>query len=121
VEQFRAEATPAAVAYDSAARVAQLRRIVTTKGKKTVEVIYLIISDRDADPAALAAWVRSHWEIENRLHWVRDVTYQEDRSLVRTGNAPRDGVAAQPGHQLAAPGRRLATVTGWSGRRPGRS
>ena len=42
-----------------------------------------------ADPAALAAWVRSHWEIENRLHWVRDVTYQEDKSLVRTGNAPR--------------------------------
>ena len=32
---------------------------------------------------------RSHWEIENRLHWVRDVTYQEDKSLVRTGNAPR--------------------------------
>jgi hypothetical protein len=27
--------------------------------------------------------------MENRLHWVRDVTYQEDKSLVRTGNAPR--------------------------------
>ena len=40
-------------------------------------------------PATLAAWVRGHWEIENRLHWVRDVTYQEDKSLVRTGNAPR--------------------------------
>ena len=42
-----------------------------------------------AGPATLAAWVRGHWEIENRLHWVRDVTYQEDKSLVRTGNAPR--------------------------------
>ena len=41
------------------------------------------------DPATLAAWVRSHWKIENRLHWVRDVTYLEDKSLVRTGNAPR--------------------------------
>jgi predicted transposase YbfD/YdcC len=61
----------------------------TKKGKKTVEVVYLITSDRDADPATLAAWVRGHWEIENRLHWVRDVTYQEDKSLVRTGNAPR--------------------------------
>ena len=40
-------------------------------------------------PATLAAWNRSHWEIENKLHWVRDVTYQEDKSLVRTGNAPR--------------------------------
>jgi hypothetical protein len=63
-------------------------------------------SDRDADPATLAAWVRGHWEIENRLHWVRDVTYQEDKSLVRTGNAPPcDGLAAQPGHQSAALGR----------------
>jgi len=46
-------------------------------------------SDRGAGPATLAAWVRGHWEIETGLHWVRDVTYQEDKSLVRTGNAPR--------------------------------
>jgi hypothetical protein len=51
--------------------------------------VYLITSDPGADPATLAAWVRTHWEIENKLHWVRDVTYQEDKSLVRTGNAPR--------------------------------
>jgi len=55
----------------SAAQVAQLRRTVTKKGKKTVEVVYLITSDRDAGPATLAAWVRGHQEIENRLHWVR--------------------------------------------------
>jgi predicted transposase YbfD/YdcC len=66
-----------------------LRRTVTKKGKKTVEVVCLITSDRAADPAALAAWVRGHRHIENKLHWVRDVTYQEDKSLVRTGNAPR--------------------------------
>jgi hypothetical protein len=41
------------------------------------------------DFAGALAWVRGHWEIENRLHWVRDVTYQEDKSLVRTGNAAR--------------------------------
>jgi predicted transposase YbfD/YdcC len=80
---------PAWIGFSGAAQVAQLRRTVTTKGKKTVEVVYLITSDRDADPATLAAWVRGHWEIENKLHWVRDVTYQEDKSLVRTGNAPR--------------------------------
>jgi predicted transposase YbfD/YdcC len=80
---------PAWIEFDGAAQVAQLRRTVTANGKKTVEVVYLITSDRDADPATLAAWVRGHWEIENRLHWVRDVTYQEDKSLVRTGNAPR--------------------------------
>jgi predicted transposase YbfD/YdcC len=80
---------PAWIGFDGATQVAQLRRTVTRKGRKTVEVVYLITSDRDADPATLAAWVRSHWEIENKLHWVRDVTYQEDKSLVRTGNAPR--------------------------------
>jgi predicted transposase YbfD/YdcC len=97
---------PAWTGFAGAAQVAQVRRTVTKKGKKTVEVVYLITSDRDADPATLAAWVRGHWEIENRLHWVRDVTYQEDKSLVRTGNAaPCDGLAAQPGHQPAALGR----------------
>jgi predicted transposase YbfD/YdcC len=80
---------PAWTEFEGAAQVAQLRRTVTKKGKKTVEVVYVITSDRRADPATPAAWVKGHREIENKLHWVRDVTYQEDKSLVRTGNAPR--------------------------------
>jgi predicted transposase YbfD/YdcC len=80
---------PSWIEFTGAAQVAQVRRTVTNKGKKTVEVVYLITSDSGAAPATLAAWVRGHWEIENRLHWVRDVTYQEDKSQVRTGNAPR--------------------------------
>ena len=80
---------PAWIGFAGAAQVAQLRRTVTKKGKKTVEVVYLITSDRAAGPAALAAWVRGHWHIETKLHWVRDVPDQEDKSLVRTGNAPR--------------------------------
>jgi hypothetical protein len=59
---------PAWIEFEGAAQVAQLRRTVTRKGKKTVEVVYLITSDRGADPAALAAWARGHREIENRLH-----------------------------------------------------
>jgi predicted transposase YbfD/YdcC len=86
---IKAALAPSWVEFDGAAQVAQLRRTVTKKGKKTVEVVYLITSDRAAEPATLAAWVRGHWHIENKLHWVRDVTYQEDNSLVRTGNAPR--------------------------------
>jgi len=86
---IRALLVPAWIEFDGAAQVAQVRRTVTKKGRKTVEVVYLITSERHADPATLAAWVRGHWEIENRLHWVRDVTYQEDKSLVRTENAPR--------------------------------
>jgi predicted transposase YbfD/YdcC len=61
---------PAWIGFEGAAQVAQLRRTVTRNGKKTVEVVYLITSDRDASPETLAAWVRGHWQIENRLHWV---------------------------------------------------
>jgi predicted transposase YbfD/YdcC len=86
---IKAALAPAWIEFAGAAQVAQVRRTVTRKGNKTVEVVYLITSDRDASPATLAAWIRGHWEIENKLHWVRDVTYQEDKSLVRTGSAPR--------------------------------
>ncbi|MFC4715801.1 transposase [Glutamicibacter bergerei] len=40
-------------------------------------------------PAQIGAWVRGHWSIENGLHWRRDVTWNEDKSQVRTGHAPR--------------------------------
>jgi hypothetical protein len=57
---------PAWIEVVGAAQVAQLRRTVTRKGRKTVEVVYLITSDAAAGPATLASWVRSHWEIENK-------------------------------------------------------
>jgi predicted transposase YbfD/YdcC len=80
---------PAWTGFTGAAQVAQLRRTVTKKGIKSVEVVYLITSadHAAAPPAVLAGWVQEHWGIENRLHWVRDVTYDEDRSQTRTGNA----------------------------------
>jgi hypothetical protein len=61
---------PAWIEFTGAAQVAQVRRTVTKKGKKTVERLSnLITSDRMADPATLAAWIRGHWAIENKLHW----------------------------------------------------
>jgi predicted transposase YbfD/YdcC len=82
---------PTWITFAGAAQVAQIRRTTTRAGKKTVEVVYVITSadHRAAPPAALAAWVQGHWGIENRAHWVRDVVYDEDRSRVRTGNAPQ--------------------------------
>lgn len=82
---------PTWVNFPGASQVAQVRRTVTTKGKKTVEVVYLITSadPASAPPAVLAAWVQGHWSIENRLHYVRDVTFAEDDSQVRTGPTPR--------------------------------
>jgi predicted transposase YbfD/YdcC len=42
-----------------------------------------------AGPEHLNYYERRHWVVENRLHWVRDVTFDEDRSQLRTGTAPR--------------------------------
>ncbi|MGI5517633.1 ISAs1 family transposase [Streptomyces sp. CA-106131] len=42
-----------------------------------------------AGPAHLNHYERAHWSIENKIHWVRDVTFHEDNSQVRTGTAPR--------------------------------
>jgi predicted transposase YbfD/YdcC len=86
---IKAVTAPAWVDFHGAAQVAQLRRTVTKAGKKTVEIVYLITSASNATPATLATWVQGHWGIENKLHWVRDVTFDEDRSQVRTGSAPQ--------------------------------
>jgi hypothetical protein len=42
-----------------------------------------------AGPERIAVHVRGHWGIENKLHYVRDLAYGEDKSRVRTGNAPQ--------------------------------
>jgi hypothetical protein len=44
----------------------------------------------NAHPQRILKIVRAHWAaIENGIHWVRDVTFDEDRSQVRTGTAAR--------------------------------
>ncbi|MGI8576440.1 MAG: ISAs1 family transposase [Nocardioidaceae bacterium] len=77
--------------FTGAAQIAQLRRTRTERGKTTVEVVYLITSadHHVADPTTLAGWVQQHWGIKNRIHWVRDATFDEDASRIRTGNAPQ--------------------------------
>ena len=58
----------------------------------TVECVYGLTSLEGTDAKAsarLLSLVRGHWHIENKLHWVRDVTYDEDRSQIRKGNGPR--------------------------------
>jgi predicted transposase YbfD/YdcC len=104
---IKAALAPAWIEFAGAAQVAQLRRTVTKKGKKTVEIVYLITSDRDADPDTLAAWVRGHREIENKLHWVRSRRHLPGRQIPGQNRkrTPRHGDTAQPGHQLPAPGR----------------
>ena len=79
--------------WPGVAQVAQLTRTVTTKktGKTSVEVVYIIttLSRQQACPQRLLELIRGHWSIENGSHHVRDVTFLEDRSRLRTGNAPQ--------------------------------
>jgi predicted transposase YbfD/YdcC len=70
-----------------------LKSIVRCRGyrwEKGVETVFdrYYISSRSADAEALGRCIRAHWEIENNLHWVLDVIFNEDRSKIRTGFAP---------------------------------
>lgn len=61
------------------------------KGETSTEVYYAITSvirDRADAKRLLRCW-RGHWEIENKLHWVRNETFGEDRSRVRSRAAPQ--------------------------------
>jgi len=83
----------AGLAFPHAAQAIQIvRRRRPLNGKKpAAETVYAITSLTafQARPAELAAIIRGHWLIEDRLHWVRDMDWDEDRSRVRTGNGPR--------------------------------
>ena len=73
------------------AQTCRLERTVTRKGRTSREVSYAVtsLSSQQADPQQLLALWRGHWGIENRVHWVRDVTFDEDRCQVRIGAAPQ--------------------------------
>jgi len=73
-------------------QVFKVDRKFTNKGTGKVheETVYGITSltPQEAGPERLLSLIRGHWHIENRTHWVRDVTFDEDRSQVRKGNTP---------------------------------
>ena len=66
------------------------RRYNAANGRWSTVTVYAITSltAAQASPDELADWLRGHWSIEV-LHHVRDTTYREDASRLRTGNAPR--------------------------------
>ena len=83
-------------AWPGVAQVLRLERVITQKErfrdqwKTTTEVAYAITSRSASqiDAAGLLLHWRVHWHIENRLHWVRDVTLAEDASQIAAGQAP---------------------------------
>lgn len=64
------------------------QRTTTAKGTAKEERFY--ISSLDAGAMAFANYTRSHWSIENNLHWMLDTTFHEDASLIHMGHAPEN-------------------------------
>ncbi|MFI5967881.1 ISAs1 family transposase [Streptomyces asoensis] len=85
------------------------RRTDHMTGKTTVKTVYAVTSltAEQADPAQLATLIRDHWQIE-ALHHVRDTTFVEVASQLRTGNALR---AMATWQNLAIGALRLAGAT----------
>jgi predicted transposase YbfD/YdcC len=114
--------------FPHAAQVFRVRRDTGgLDGHRTRKEIAYCITSLDAEqasPQQLAGYLRGHWQIENRLHWVRDVTYDEDRSRVRTGAAPRVMASLR---NLAISALRIAghnniaSALRWTARDPARS
>lgn len=71
-------------------QVCLLERVRRVKGETTTVTVCAVTSlgPERASAAQLLAISRGHWHIENRLHWVRDMSLGEDACRVRTGEAP---------------------------------
>ena len=96
IEQRNITTSKALVGYSDWPGLAQVfelgRYVITQKTtEERVEVVYGLtsLSPERGTPERLRTLVRGHWQIENRSHWVRDVTFDEDRSQVRCGSIPQ--------------------------------
>ena len=70
-------------------QILKITRTRKTKKKTTIETAYGItsLSKERANPEKIMKLWRNHWNIENRLHWVRDVVFNEDKCTIRKGNS----------------------------------
>ena len=91
LNEYVGSAGTAGSAWPFLSQIVRLKRERTVKGATTTETVYLVtsLSPQAADASRLLDYNRTYWKIENRLHWVRDVTFGEDHSQVRTGKAPQ--------------------------------
>lgn len=108
-------------------QVFRVQRTVTIKktGQQRHVIVYGVTSlaPSQADAARLLRLVRQHWRIENQSHWVRDVTFAEDRSQVRRGAIPQMmaafrnvaiGLMRLTGHQNIAAATRHFAAQPWA-------
>ena len=82
---------PPSLSWPGAQQICRLTRQRTLNGKTSLEIVLAITSltRLRADAAKLLELSRQHWSIENRLHYVRDVSMGEDDCRVRSGQAPQ--------------------------------
>ena len=73
-------------------QVCRIERVTKQQGRETREVAYAItsLSPQRATAADLLAYNRNHWGIENRLHWVRDVSLGEDACRANVQHCPQN-------------------------------
>jgi predicted transposase YbfD/YdcC len=76
--------------WPGVAQVGQIESVVEQDGKVSHDTRYFITSVPLALGSAshLLTWGRGHWSVENRSHYVRDVTFAEDASRIRKGSGP---------------------------------
>ena len=77
--------------WPDVAQVGRLTRTVATRRGVTQEQVFVLttLPPEQACPTCVLRLLRQHWHIENGLHYVRDVTFGEDQSRLRTGHAPQ--------------------------------
>ena len=93
IEERRSWVAPAPAWVGGAREWPKLTSVVKLQARRTIdqnpmrETRYSLSSLPPDDPVRIAGAIRSHWFIENALHWTLDVTFSEDHSRVRTGYA----------------------------------
>jgi len=75
--------------WGSIACLIRLDSIREIKGKKSLETRYYIASNKNLSTEKALNQIRSHWAIENSLHWVLDMSFGDDMSRIRKENAPQ--------------------------------
>ncbi len=94
--QYAAITAPDYLAYfDPDRRWEQLKSVIRvererTRGEVTERQVHYYIASLAADARVLAGYIRSHWHIENKEHWLLDVTFHEDDSRARAGFEPEN-------------------------------